>query len=73
MKFNTYEFRVCFGEGRYAKGTYTVKAFTEAEATDLALTEICKKLYETLPELDIEVSVELIEKGEIVYDKYNIE
>ena len=64
MKLNQYEFRVCFGEGRYAKGTYKVKAFTESGATDLALTEICKKLYSVLPELDIEVSVELIE-GEI--------
>lgn len=60
MKLKKYEFKVSFGEGRYAKGTYTVKAFTEAEATDLALTEICKKLYDTLPELDIEVSVEIV-------------
>ena len=64
MKLNTYEFRVCFGEGRYVKGTYTVKAFTESEATDLALKEICEKLYAVLPELDIEVTVELI-GGEI--------
>ena len=64
MKLNTYEFRVCFGEGKYAKGTYTVKAFTESEATDLALKEICDKMYAVLPELDIEVTVELI-GGEI--------
>ena len=62
MKFNTYEFRVCFGEGRYAKGTYKVKAITEQEATDSALSEICKKLYDVLPELDIEVSVQLIKE-----------
>ena len=70
MKLKKYEFKVSFGEGRYAKGTYTVKAFTEAEATDLALTEICKKLYDALPELDIEVSVELI--GGNKYEEYNI-
>ena len=57
---NTYKFRVCFGGGRYAKGTYKVEAFTESEATDLVLSEICKRLYYVLPELDIEVSVELI-------------
>ena len=64
MILRKFVFRVCFGEGKYAKGSYVVKAFTESEATDLALTEICKKLYSVLPELDIEVSVELI-GGEI--------
>ena len=70
MKLNTYEFRVCFGEGRYAKGTYSVRECTEEAATDLALSEICKKLYSVLPELDIKVSVELI--GGNKYEKYNI-
>lgn len=64
MVLRTFEFRVCFGDGRYAEGFYKVKAFTESEATDLALTEICKKLHKALPELDIEVSVKLI-GGEI--------
>lgn len=64
MILKTFVFRVCFGEGKYAKGFYKVEAFTKSEATDLALTEICKKLYSVLPELDIEVSVELI-GGEI--------
>lgn len=32
MKLNTYEFRVCFGEGRYAKGTYSVRECTEEAA-----------------------------------------
>ena len=60
MKLNNYEFKVCFGEGKYANGTYSVEAFTETEAIDKALSEICNKLYSALPELDIEVSVELI-------------
>lgn len=64
MKLRKFKLRVCFGEGKYAKGFYVVKAFTESEAIDLALTEICKKLHSVLPELDIEVSVQII-GGEI--------
>lgn len=60
MKFNNYEFKVCFGEGRYANGTYSVKAISEEEAIDIALSEICNKLNSILPELDIEVSVEIV-------------
>lgn len=54
-----YSFKVCFGEGRYADGTYSVKAESEEKAIDVALSEICQKLYSVLPELDIEVTVEL--------------
>lgn len=64
MKLREFVFHVCFGEGKYAKGTYKVKAITESEAIDLALTEICRKLHSVLPELDIEVTVKLI-GGEI--------
>ena len=53
----TYEFKVCFGEGRWANGTYSVEAEDEDMATEMALTEICKKLYDAFPELDIEVTV----------------
>lgn len=56
-----YNFKVCFGEGRWANGEYAVQAENEDEATDMALSEICEKLYNALPELDIEVTVELIE------------
>lgn len=55
----TYDFKVCFGEGRWANGTYSVEAENEDMATEMALTEICQKLYAVLPELDIEVTVEL--------------
>lgn len=57
-----YNFNVCFGEGRWANGVYSVQAESEDMATQIALSEICKKLYEALPELDIEVTVELEEE-----------
>ena len=56
-----YEFVVTLCDGHMAKGTYAVMAKTEAEAQEKALTEICNKLYSALPELDIEVSVALVE------------
>ena len=55
-----YNFKVCFGEGRWANGVYSVQAEDEDMATVMALSEICEKLYNILPELDIEVSVELV-------------
>ena len=57
----TYDFKVCFGEGRFAGGVYSVQAENEDMATDMALQEICDKLYAVLPELDIEVTVVLEE------------
>lgn len=60
MKLKKYEFKVSFGEGRNANGTYSVKATSEEEAIDIALSEICNKLNSILPELDIEVSVEIV-------------
>ena len=56
-----YRFKVSLCDGMWASGTYTVKAASESEAQEKALTEICDKLYRALPELDIEVSVELLE------------
>jgi hypothetical protein len=57
----TYNLKVCFGEGRWANGVYTVQAENEDMAVDIALSEICDKLYAVFPELDIEVTVELAE------------
>lgn len=57
----TYDFKVCFGDGRWAGGVYSVQAENEDMATDIALQEICDKLYAVLPELDIEVMIELQE------------
>ena len=56
-----YCFNVSFGYGQYANGTYDVIAKNEDEAIGTALREICSKLYNALPDLDIEVSVELAE------------
>ena len=58
---NEYSFRVSFGEGRYADGLFVTTADSEDEACDHALSEICDRLNMVLPELDIEVSVELVE------------
>jgi hypothetical protein len=55
----TFNFKVCFGEGRYADGLYSVQAESEDVAYDVALKEICDKLYAALPDLDIEVQVDL--------------
>ena len=59
-----YDFKVCFGEGRWANGVYAVQAEDEDMATEMALSEICEKLYSVFPELDIEVTVELDEEDE---------
>lgn len=58
-----YNFKVCFGEGRWADGVYSVEAENEDVATEIALSTICNKLYSVLPELDIEVTVELEEEN----------
>lgn len=42
-------------------GLYSECGTTEEKAQDKALQEICEKLYKALPELGIEVSVELYE------------
>ena len=57
-----YNFRVCFGEGRLVNGVYSVRAEDEEAATETALSEICQKLYNAFPELDIEVTIELEEE-----------
>ena len=59
-----YEFKVSFGEGKFANGTIIVNAEHEGEATDLALDYVFDKLEDAFPELDIEASVTLAE----VYD-----
>ena len=56
-----FNFAVTLCDGYKADGIYAVKAASESEAQEKALTEICDKLYRALPELDIEFSVELLE------------
>lgn len=57
----TYNFKVCFDGGKWTNGVYSVEAEDEDAAIEIALQEICQKLYMVLPELDIEVTVELYE------------
>ena len=61
MNERVFHFKVILGDGRRAGGYYTVTAQTEDEATDKALYEISNKLCNALPELDIEITVELVE------------
>ena len=60
-----YRFAVKLCDGYLAEGIYTVKAKTDEEAQEKALTEICDKLYRVLPELGIDVSVEMVEEWEL--------
>jgi hypothetical protein len=60
-----FKFAVTLCDGYMAKGEYTVKAESDSEAQEKAMVEICDKLYKALPELDIEVSVSLIEDFEM--------
>lgn len=59
-----YNFKVCFNDGRWCSGVISVKGKDEEEATQNALNYVCEKLYQALPELDIEVGVELANQGE---------
>lgn len=52
-----YEFWVGLNGGCYCKQTYSVEAHNKQEAIDKALEEICEKLYQALPDLDIDVEV----------------
>ena len=61
MNGKVFHFKVILGDGRCAGGYYTVTAQTAEEATDKALYEIGKELYNALPGLDIEITVELVE------------
>ena len=60
MKKMIYPLRVSFGDGRYANGTYCVEAYSEHEAVDIALAELCEKFHNAFPELKIDISVEII-------------
>ena len=56
-KESVYRFKVSFGEGRYAKGTYDVMAYNIEEAEDKALSSISSVLATYLPALDIEINI----------------
>lgn len=56
-----YSFKVCFNDGRWCTGIITAKGKDEEEAEQNALSYVCEQLYQALPELDIEVGVELVD------------
>lgn len=62
-KLKEYHFyvQIC---GGYADGKITVEAVSESEAYDKAIDYVGNKLYDALPELDIEYSVEIDEEDE---------
>lgn len=57
-----YTFKVRLCDGYLCGGVVTVKANNEDDACQQALDYICTKLNAVLPELDIEVSVELCDE-----------
>lgn len=57
----TYCFMICFGEGKWATGTYNVTADSREEAEEKVAHEVGDKLYHAFPELDIEYSWDLLE------------
>lgn len=60
MKFKNYDMNVCFGNGQWANGAYTVKAISEDEAINDALYELGKRFSEAFPDLSIDITVEVI-------------
>lgn len=61
QKGNVYRLKVAFNNGSYCNGLYEVIATDEDEAIDKTLFEICEKIHTVLPELDIEVEVQVVE------------
>ena len=59
---NKYIFKVRLCDGFEANGNVTVVADSEDMAYDMALLYVCERLRLALPELDIEVSVDLDEE-----------
>lgn len=54
-----YTYKVCLCDGHYCDGRITVKAETEEDAYDLAMDYVLGNLAIALPELGIDVSIEL--------------
>lgn len=59
MREYIFAIRLC--DGHRCDGTILIMAEKEYMAYDMALDYVCSKLYEALPELDIAVTVELVE------------
>lgn len=64
-----YTYKVCLCDGDWCAGTVAVQADTEGAAYKMAMDYVMTKLEEALPELGIDVFVELDEEEEITEDK----
>ena len=58
---NEYHFKVRLCDGYQCGGKIAVVAENEDVAQDMALEYVCERLADALPDLDVEVSVELLE------------
>lgn len=58
---NEYTYKVCLCDGHYCNGNIVVNADTEDEAYDKAMGYVLVGLARALPELDIDVYIELEE------------
>lgn len=56
---NEYAYRVCLCDGYYCNGNIIVKADTEEEAYNKVMDYVLNNLAKALPELGIDVSIEL--------------
>ena len=62
---NKYIFKVRLCDGCYCDGNISIVEENEELAYDAALDYLCEKLSDALPELGIEISVELVDVIEI--------
>lgn len=54
-----YKYKVCLCDGHFCAGYVTVTAENEDDAYNMAIEHVCNKLYLALPELGIDVYLEL--------------
>lgn len=56
---NNYTYKVCLCDGHYCNGNISVEAEIEEDAYEMAMDYVLTKLANALPELGIDVSIEL--------------
>lgn len=64
-----YTYKVCLCDGCWCDGHISVQADTEEDSYEMAMDYVLTKLADALPELGIDVFVELDEEEEITEDK----
>lgn len=58
---NEYIYKVCLCDGHYCNGNIVIKADTEDEAYEKAMDYVLVSLAKALPELGIDVSIDLFD------------